>query len=92
MFKDTKSIFYPLVLLVIPWVVMKFTEKVDWSAFDFMVMGVLLLSLGLGLHGVWIKGKDCKQRKILTLLLICLFLMIWAELAVGLFGTPFSGT
>ncbi len=71
---------------------MKFFDKVDWSAFDFMVMGFLLLSLGLGLHVVWIKGKNFKQRNILIILLIFLFILIWAELAVGLFGTPFSGT
>lgn len=71
---------------------MKFSDKVDWSAFDFMVMGFLLLSLGLGLHVVWIKGKNFKQRNILIILLIFLFILIWAELAVGLFGTPFSGT
>lgn len=92
MFKDIKSIFYPLVLLLIPWLAMKFSDKVDWSAFDFMVMGFLLLSLGLGLHVVWIKGKNFKQRNILIILLIFLFILIWAELAVGLFGTPFSGT
>ncbi|NBS18325.1 MAG: hypothetical protein EBS74_00870 [Flavobacteriia bacterium] len=92
MFKDIKSIFYPLVLLLIPWLAMKFSDKVDWSAFDFMVMGFLLLSLGLGLHVVCIKGKNFKQRNILIILLIFLFILIWAELAVGLFGTPFSGT
>jgi len=26
------------------------------------------------------------------LMLVILFLLIWAELAVGVFGTPFAGT
>ena len=34
-------------LLLIPLIAMQFTDEVDWKPFDFVVMGILLLSTGL---------------------------------------------
>lgn len=34
-------------LLLVPFVAMQFTSEVKWSGFDFAVMGVLLLGMGL---------------------------------------------
>ena len=32
-----------------------------------------------------------KNRSIIILILMAIFLLIWAELGVGIFGTPFAG-
>jgi hypothetical protein len=88
----SKRIFYPLFLLLIPLIGMIFTDEINWSLFDFIVMGFLLLVLGLGIHLVSTRTKNLKFR-ILYILIVCLlFLLIWAELAVGIFGTPFAGS
>jgi hypothetical protein len=69
-----------------------FTDEINWSLFDFIVMGFLLLIFGMGIHLVSTRTKNLKVR-ILYILIVCLlFLLIWAELAVGIFGTPFAGS
>ncbi len=71
---------------------MMFTDEINWSLSDFIVMGFLLILLGLGIHLVSTRTKNLKFR-ILYILIVCLvFLLIWAELAVGIFGTPFAGS
>lgn len=81
-----------LSLLLIPLLGMQFTEAIQWSLFDFVVMGLLLLGLGFGIR--WIRGKKLKNqsKRNYIVLLILGFLILWAELAVGIFGTPFSGS
>jgi len=32
-----------------------------------------------------------KNRSMVVLILVAIFLLIWAELGVGIFGTPFAG-
>lgn len=71
---------------------MMFTDEINWGLFDFIVMGFLLLIFGMGIHLVSTRTKNLKVR-ILYILIVCLvFMLIWAELAVGIFGTPFAGS
>ncbi|MEZ4920496.1 MAG: hypothetical protein R2792_15445 [Saprospiraceae bacterium] len=79
------------VLLLIPLVAMLFTNEVDWSPFDFLIMGGLLLSAGLAIEFFTRKVKNKTMGVILVLSTLLVFLLIWAELAVGVFGTPFAG-
>lgn len=79
-------------LLLIPLIAMQFTDEVNWHLFDFVIAGVLLLGTGLLCEFVMrkIRNKDY-QIGVLAVILVALFL-IWAELAVGIFGTPFAGS
>jgi len=80
------------ILLLLPLIVMQFSTKVNWNSFDFLVWGVLLIATGgameLGLRTV----KTTKNRIAVVLTIVTVFLLVWAELAVGIFGTPFSGS
>ncbi|MEX2349985.1 MAG: hypothetical protein WD554_03835 [Flavobacteriaceae bacterium] len=81
-----------VLLLLIPFVAMQFTTEVDWDVRDFIIAAVLLLGTGLTAEAVMrnIKNKNV-QYGLIALILMALFL-IWAELAVGIFGTPFAGS
>lgn len=80
-----------LSLLLIPLVAMQFTNEVDWSSSDFLVMGILLTGTSLLLETVLRLVKKTSYRIALGLGVLLTFLLIWAELAVGIFGTPFAG-
>jgi len=80
------------VLLLIPLVAMQFSTEVDWSLNDFVIMGLLLLGAGLTIELILRKVKGFKKKLMLCGLVFLSFLLIWAELAVGLFGTPFAGS
>ena len=55
-------------------------------------MGFLLLCVGLLLEMVLRLVKKKGKRTWLIIGVIILFLLVWAELAVGIFGTPFAGS
>lgn len=79
-------------ILSIPFIAMQFTDEVDWRPWDFIIMGILLGGTAVTCELILRNVKSVKNRLILCgLVLICLFL-IWAELAVGIFGTPLAGS
>ena len=79
-------------ILSIPLVAMQFTNEVDWGLFDFVVMGILLTGTGLMVELVIRKIRKPENRFILIVAILALLFLIWAELAVGIFGTPFAGS
>ena len=85
-------IFYIVgLLLLIPLIAMQLTNEVNWSFFDFIIMGGMLTITGL-LIGITLKKfKTSKNRILLIAIIIIIFLLIWAELGVGIFGTRFAG-
>ena len=79
------------VLLLIPLIANHFSNEVDWKLGDFLVMGFLLLLTGLFIEWIARKIKHTSHRIMLFLTVWVLFFLVWAELGVGLFGTPFAG-
>lgn len=78
-------------LLLIPLIAMQFTNEVNWSLMDFVVMGILLLSVGFIGNYIWENTLKGSSRIVFIIITIIIFFLIWAELAVGIFGTPFAG-
>ena len=78
-------------ILLVPLVAMQLTDDVVWTASDFVIMGALLFGTGLTYEVLksYVSGK---YRAALAIALLVIFLVIWAELAVGIFGTPFAGS
>lgn len=79
-------------ILSIPLVAMQFTREVDWSLSDFVIMGILLTGTGLMVELVIRKIRKPENRFALIAIILILLFLIWAELAVGIFGTPFAGS
>lgn len=80
------------ILLLIPLIAMQFSDEVNWKLADFVIAGVLLLVTGLICEFVMQKVKKKENRIALIVVIIALLLLIWAELAVGIFGTPLAGS
>lgn len=78
-------------LLIIPLIAMQFTDEVNWILSDFVVAGALLLGTGLICEFVIRKVNKIKYRIIICVALLAILFLIWAELAVGIFGTSFGG-
>ncbi|MEH3115590.1 hypothetical protein [Pedobacter terrae] len=79
-------------ILVIPLVAMQFTNEVNWTLSDFIIAGALLLSTGLAIELVIRNLKTGTLRTIVLVAILLALFLIWAELAVGIFGTPFAGS
>lgn len=80
-----------VVLLLIPLIAMQFTNEVHWKISDFIVAGFLLLSFGLMIEIALMKIKRIRYRIAICLAFLIILLLVWAELAVGIFGSLFSG-
>lgn len=79
-------------LLLIPLVAMLFTNDVNWKIGDFAIMGTLLFGTGHLVDWAWHRLGTSKLRWVAVGAIILAFLLIWGELAVGIFGTPFAGS
>lgn len=79
-------------ILLIPFIAMQVSNEVDWKVFDFLVMGILLFGTGLACDFAMSKVKNTTTRIIVFGAVLLAFFLIWAELAVGIFGTPFAGS
>jgi hypothetical protein len=79
-------------LLLAPLFAMQFTNEVNWDLFDFAIAGLLLV--GSGIIYVLLAGIliNARSRFVLGVVLAVMLFLVWAELSVGIFGSPFAGT
>lgn len=79
-------------LLLIPLLLMLAGGEMMWSGFDFLVAGILLFLTGAGITLILVKVEKPAYRILWIALALLILFLVWAELAVGIFGTPFSGS
>lgn len=80
-----------VMILLVPFVAMQFTDDVSWTLADFVVSGVLLSGTGMICDLALRKIKVPMVRMAACAIILLILVIIWMELAVGIFGTPFSG-
>jgi hypothetical protein len=66
---------------------MQFTNEVNWTAADFIVAAILLLGTGFIIEVILRLVKTPQYRFAICAALLIFLILIWAELAVGIFGT-----
>ena len=81
-----KSTLYPLLLLCIPLIGNIFVDNFSWGFFDFIIMGSLILLFGSGINLVLLRQKSIQYNVAVIGVLVLIFLIIWAELAVGIWS------
>ena len=82
----------PLTILLIPLIAMLFTNEVKWGALDFLVAAVLLYGTAFIITAIFWKIKNKRTRILLLSLVVAMLLLLWAELAVGIFKSPLAGS
>ena len=75
-------------LLAVPAIAMFFSDEVNWGPGDFVVVGLLIFGLGTAIA---FARKKAKRHPWVIALIVLFFLLLWAELAVGVFGSPIAG-
>ena len=79
-------------LLLLPALAMQLTPEVSWTAPDFAIMGTLLAAVGIGVEAAIRFLRTWTSRAIAIAAVFVMFMAVWVELAVGIFGTPFAGS
>ncbi|WP_288447951.1 hypothetical protein [uncultured Chryseobacterium sp.] len=82
----------PLALLSIPLVGNLILNEVNWSVSDFLIAGVLLFTTAFLVNLVRNRIKKQSQKVLFTIFILLALALIWLELAVGIFGSPFAGS
>ncbi|MET0856652.1 MAG: hypothetical protein ABWY27_07875, partial [Telluria sp.] len=79
-------------ILLVPLIAMQFTREVMWTPMDFVAAAVLLIGAGLMYVLPARLLRTTRARVALGVGVAIVLFLLWAELAVGIFGTPFAGT
>lgn len=72
-------------LLLVPAIAMQLTSELVWGPEDFITMGVML-ALACGAFELAVRAtRSSTKRGIAGVAILGVFLMVWVELAVGIF-------
>jgi hypothetical protein len=94
-YKRKSTLFITLVtavILLVPLIAMQFTNEVNWAVSDFIIAAILLLGTGFSMAYAVRKIKRKSYRLVVVLLLLFFLMLVWAEMAVGIFGSPMAGS
>jgi hypothetical protein len=75
-------------ILMVPLVAMQVTDEVNWTLFDFVVAGTLLVGTGLLYELAARKAGTVVYRAAVGVAVGAAFLLTWVNLAAGIIGEP----
>lgn len=84
----TRIVIGTALVLMVPLVAMQFTTEVDWDIADFVVIGTLLIGTGFLYELIARNMSNATHRAVIAIVLVLAMLLIWADLAVGIFNIP----
>lgn len=77
-------------VLLVPLFAMQFLADVNWSSFDFIIAGILVAAASF-IMDVVIRGTS-KYKALISFMIIVGFVVIWAQLSVGVVTQFLDGT
>ncbi|WP_294298243.1 hypothetical protein [uncultured Chryseobacterium sp.] len=91
--QKTKIIFaVPALLILTAFFGNLFVEGWNWSPFDFLIAAVLLFGTAFLVNLVIRSGKTRVYKLLICFAILLILALVWIELAVGIFGSPFAGS
>jgi hypothetical protein len=61
----------------------------DWSFLDFFIMSFLIFACLFSMRIAY--NKVNQYKKLILWMIFIFFIMLWAEMAVGIFNSPIAG-
>ena len=80
-----------IILLAIPSIANNNAIFFNWTTYDFVIAGIILISLSIGIEVIIRSIKKKKNKPLLIFLLSAIFILLFIEIAVGVFGSPLAG-
>lgn len=74
-------------LLLLPWIAMQFSAEVNWTGFDFLVFGAMLVTACIGCEIAVRVSRSNTYRFAAAIAVGTGFLLVWVNLAVGIIGS-----
>ena len=79
-------------ILLLPLIAMQITDEVNWTLLDFVVAGALLLGACLAFEFFARRSSTTSYRVGIGIAIATILVIVWLELAVGIFGSPWAGS
>jgi hypothetical protein len=76
----------PVIALLVPLIAMQFTDEVNWTVGDFVIMGMLMLCVGVAYELTLKLTRNTTYRAAAGMALATSFVLIWVNGAVGIIG------
>lgn len=73
-------------LLLLPLVMMQFSDEVNWGLGDFLLMGLLILGTGISFELVVRLTGNWMYRAAVGVALAASFMLVWLSLGIGIIG------
>lgn len=76
-----------ILVLMIPFIAMRFSDEIKWDLFDFVIMGAILFGIAVSYEIIARKSKKTVYRIAFGTGLVGAFLLFWVNGAVGIIGS-----
>jgi mannose/fructose/N-acetylgalactosamine-specific phosphotransferase system component IIC len=87
-----RSILAAELVLLVPLIAMQFSDEWDWKLSDFIIIGMLLAGVGFAYQLIVNGLKSNFRHAIMGFIIAAVMILLWVELAVGIFGSPIAGS
>ncbi|CAD7802474.1 hypothetical protein CHRY9390_00934 [Chryseobacterium aquaeductus] len=81
----------PSLLMVAAFISNNFVEGFNWTGSDFLIATVLLFGTASFIYMIVSSKLSVRAKTIISIVIILTLVIIWVEMAVGLFGSPIAG-
>lgn len=81
-----------LLILLFVFVVMQYTDQVNWTIGDFLIAGILIFEAAIMVYYTNKRAKKSRMRLLFYIVIAITLILLWSELGVGLLGSPFAGS
>lgn len=82
----------PSLLMVAAFISNHFVEGFNWTGSDFLIAAILLFGTASFIYMIVSSKLSVRAKTIISIVIILLLMIIWVEMAVGLFGSPIAGS
>ncbi|WP_415325450.1 hypothetical protein [Chryseobacterium sp. MMS23-Vi53] len=90
--KTTIIFALPALLMSVAFFGNLFVEGWNWSPSDFIIAAVLLFGTAFFINLVINSKKSPRFKLMISFVILLALALVWIELAVGIFGSPFAGS
>lgn len=82
----------PSVLMAAAFISNYFVEGFNWTGSDFLIAAILLFGTASFIYMIVNSKLSFRAKIMISIVIVLILMVIWVEMAVGLFGSPIAGS
>ncbi|KQT21815.1 hypothetical protein ASG31_00260 [Chryseobacterium sp. Leaf404] len=82
----------PSILIVAAFIANYVVEGFNWTGSDFLIAAILLFGTASFIYMILNSKLSVRAKTMISIVIVLILMVIWVEMAVGLFGSPIAGS